>query len=424
MSEQVTDILQQAVALHQSGRLDEAQALYERILRLDEANPNALNLLGMVHHAQGRFEHAIELITRAIAIAPRVAGFHNNLATVRLAQRRPIEAETALKQALSLQPDYVEAINNLGVSLMGQGKIDESMPLFAKAIQLRHAYPSARNNLGNALRARRMYTEAIACYRDALAIKPDHHESWSNLAIALLEMKDLSGAEDACRKAISLKPDAVSPYYTLGLTYEEQGRTEDAAEQYRAVLRMRPGMKSLQFQLASLTGEQRFDSAPPEFVASLFDNYADTFDRHLRNALAYRAPELLHEAITAAGQRGPIDIVDLGCGTGLCGPLFKPIARTLIGVDLSSRMIDQARQCGLHDELHVDELTSFLASRAKTFDLAIAADVFCYIGELRAAFMAVAHALRPSGLFAFTVEKHAGKGFILNPTRRYSHSID
>src|SRR5438094_9858510 len=100
---EVDDMLAEAVRHHQAGRLAEARSLYEEILRLDEKNPNALNLLGMVHHAAGRQEHAAELISRAIDAAPSVAGFHNNLGTVRLAQFRPALAEQSLRTALALQ---------------------------------------------------------------------------------------------------------------------------------------------------------------------------------------------------------------------------------------------------------------------------------------------------------------------------------
>src|SRR5690348_9861309 len=149
----IPSILREAVVHHQAGRLDLARSLYEEVLRLDEKNPNALNLLGMVHHTQGRNEHASELVARAIATAPAVAGFHNNLGTIRLAQRRCVDAENAFRRAIELEEsDYIEAINNLGVALMGQGKMDDAIRQFLYCIDRKPNYPSARNNLGNALR--------------------------------------------------------------------------------------------------------------------------------------------------------------------------------------------------------------------------------------------------------------------------------
>ena len=423
----VDQLLRDAVAHHQAGRLEAARPIYEQILRVDEQNPNALNLLGMIHHQQGRHDEAASLITRAIAAAPSVAGFHNNLGNVRLAQRQHAQAEACYRKAIQIQPNYVEAINNLGVALMGHGKVEEAIPLFTRAIGMKHDYPSARNNLGNALRAKRMYRESIGCYRDAIAFDPNHPDAWGNVAISLLELGELAEAEQAARRAIALRPDNVGAYFTLGMTLEEAGRREEAKEQLRAALKLKPASRGLQFYLATLTGEEeKFAAAPPEFVSMLFDNYADTFDRHLVGTLNYRAPQLLHEAVIAAGLRGDrsLDIADLGCGTGLCGELFKPMARSLVGVDLSSRMIGQARQRGVYDALHVEELTAFLKVRFTQFDLAVASDVLNYFGDLREVLTAASQAIRGGGLLAFTLEKHDGAAaWVLNKARRYGHSI-
>ncbi|MEA2711756.1 MAG: hypothetical protein QOF78_4357 [Phycisphaerales bacterium] len=425
MSE-VDALLREAVAHHQAGRLAQAQPLYEQILRHDPQNPNALNLLGMVHHQQDRQDEAAAMIERAVKLAPSVAGFHNNLGNVRLAQRQHAQAEACYRRALQLLPNYVEAVNNLGVALMGQGKIEESIPIFTTAIEMKHDYPSARNNLGNALRAKRLYRESIACYRDAITFRADHPEAWGNIAISLLELGELAEAEAACHQAIAIRPDAVGPYYTLGLTLEVAGRRTEAADQIRAALKLKPASPLLQFFLSSLSDDQPFAAAPPEFVRQLFDNYADTFDRHLLQKLNYRAPQLIFDAVTtgAAGVRAPLDIADLGCGTGLSGQLFKPMARSLVGVDLSSRMINQARQRGIYDALFVEELTDFLAVRFSQFDLAVASDVLNYFGDLEPVLLAAAQATRGGGTFAFTLEKHDGeRGYVLDKTRRYAHSI-
>ena len=426
MSSSPDELLNQAVAHHQAGRLDSAEPIYQQILRADPRNPNALNLLGMINHARGEHDRAAELIERAIHAASAVPGFHNNLGNVRLAQRRHEQAEQCYRRAIQLQPSYIEAINNLGVALLGQGKIEEAIPLFTRAIAMKHDYPSARNNLGNALRATRMYRESIGCYRDAIAFDPNHADAWSNLAISLLELGELGEAETAARRAIAIRSDHVGAYFTLGMTLEEAGRREEAKEQLAAALKLRPASRGLRFYLATLTGdEKQFAAAPPEFVSMLFDNYADTFDRHLVGTLNYRAPQLLHEAVLGTGARGPLDIADLGCGTGLCGALFKPMARSLIGVDLSARMIAQARQRKIYDSLHVEELLAFLKSRFTQFDLLVASDVFNYFGDLREVLAAAAQATRGGGgLLAFTLEKHdSGEGYVLNKTRRYAHSI-
>lgn len=424
MTEPANDLLRRAVKLHHEGQLDAARELYEQVLSREPRDPNALNLLGMIHHQRGQQDRAEEFIRRAIAVARNVPGFHVNLATVMLAQRRMDLAEEACRRAAELQPHYAEAHNNLSVALLGQGKIEAAMEEAAAALRLRHQYPAARNNLGNAFRAKSMYHEAESCYRDALTQDPRHAEAQSNLAITMLSMHRHEDALVEAKRAIELRPNHGGSHMTLGLALEELGRKDEAIAVYRKVLAAKPDARALRFQLASLTGEATFGTAPPEFVAMLFDNYADTFDRHLVEGLRYRGPELVVDALKAAGaKQHDAEIADIGCGTGLCGVLLRPMARHLVGVDLSSRMIGLARQRDVYDELFVDEIVAFLRVRFAAYDVITATDVLNYIGDLRAVLSAAAQALAVGGTFALTLEKHDGIGFVLNPTRRFSHSI-
>ena len=98
----------------------------------------------------------------------------------------------------------------------------------------------------------------------------------------------------------------------------------------------------------------------PEWaVANMFNSYAEDFDQHLRGQLQYRVPEMIAEAVAAVTADEPsklLDILDLGCGTGLCGSLLRPMAKTLAGVDLASVMIEKARERNIYDRLVVGNL--------------------------------------------------------------------
>jgi predicted TPR repeat methyltransferase len=164
---------------------------------------------------------------------------------------------------------------------------------------------------------------------------------------------------------------------------------------------------------------------PSEPLKNLFDRYAETFDQHLRGTLQYTVPEFIAEAVGAA--RGeddrPLDILDLGCGTGLCGTLLRPIARSMAGVDLSPAMIEKAKARGVYDRLGVGDLVATMNDNPAAFDLLTAADVFLYLGDLGPAFEAAKVALRPGGLLAFTVEAGGGERYHLHQkTMRYTHS--
>jgi predicted TPR repeat methyltransferase len=162
---------------------------------------------------------------------------------------------------------------------------------------------------------------------------------------------------------------------------------------------------------------------PDNALTDLFDRYADTFDDHLVGALHYAAPELIAEAVAATRPTGLLDVLDLGCGTGLCGPLLRPMAATLCGVDLSPGMIEKAKARAVYDQLEVGELVETLNKVRGAFDLLVAADVLIYTGDLSPTFEAATKALRPGGLFAFTLEAGGGERYHLQPkTLRFTHA--
>ena len=120
--------------------------------------------------------------------------------------------------------------------------------------------------------------------------------------------------------------------------------------------------------------------------------------------------------------RESLDVLDLGCGTGLAGAVFKPRSRRLDGVDLSPAMIAKARARQIYDHLTVGDLESALAAPGPAYDLILAADTLVYLGDLAAVFGGVGARLKPQGYFLFTTEAKTGEGFELGPKRRWRHS--
>ena len=119
----------------------------------------------------------------------------------------------------------------------------------------------------------------------------------------------------------------------------------------------------------------------------------------------------------------PLEILDLGCGTGLVGAALTRQKHRLIGVDLSQKMLAQAKARNVYETLHVGEVHAFLRnSDPARFDAVCAADVFIYIGALEELFAGVARVLRPGGWFAFSTEECAGIDYRLLPTGRYAQS--
>ncbi len=302
-------------------------------------------------------------------------------------------------------------------------------------------------------------SESEALYREALALSPGHVGVITLLGLVMIDRDNAMGAIDLLERARDAAPDFAPVHLALGSAYAmtgnddiavstmeiaikldstgtlaferlakhhvRSGRTREAIGVLRRLLRRDPRNTDAQFMLEALTGEKRGDAPHeprPGLVAELFDSYASTFDTHLAK-LAYNVPRALAEVIAsieAPPARG-WTIVDLGCGTGLAGVEVREWARTLIGSDLSPRMIVRARERALYDELYVEDLRATL-ERVRDADLVVAADVLIYLATLDTTFAACAAALRPGGLLAFSTEVGEGDDIALQDTFRYRHS--
>ena len=234
---------------------------------------------------------------------------------------------------------------------------------------------------------------------------------------------DWRAAAEVLAQALERAPGWAPAWFALGEALEKLGDEKAAAAAYRKALEAdRNDRLGAGPRLARLEGHA-IAALPPAYIARLFDDYAPRFERHLRENLDYRGPELILEALDAVapGRRFAVAL-DLGCGSGLAGRALRSRVDRLVGVDLSAAMIAQARAAGVYDELSIGDLGEFLGARAQGgADLIVAADTLVYLGDLRPVVAAVATALRRSGLFAFTVE--AGEtAFALGETLRFRHS--
>ncbi len=382
-----------AVWLHKASRLAEAEAIYLAVLKTNPCHADALNYLGVLRHQTGG-PGAIELIRASLQVAPENTSAWSNLGNLLRAAGDRDGALEAYRKAAELDPRNAPAHNNIGVLLKEMDRLEEAREAYEKAIVIDPELAEAHRNLGHAFRRLGRITEAVAAYSKAAALRPDNASQW-NLSYSL----HLAGQTD---RAVAVVQE--------WLTYDPRN----------------PRALHL---LAALSGENIPARASDEFIKDVFDSFAETFDEKLRS-LQYKAPELVARAVERdlGPPRSALRVLDAGCGTGLCGPLLKPYAAHLSGVDLSAGMAARARSRGTYDALVVAELTSHLAAQREAFDLIVSADTLCYFGDLDGVFAAASQALAGGGRFIFTLEDAGDNappgGVRLNPHGRYSHTQD
>lgn len=434
--------------LLRTGRHVEAGQRLREICAGPHADAESWFFLGVVSGMQGDAAGAENCFRKALVLMPGFLPARFNLGIALRDQGRLDEARIELEAVVAAQPAYAEASNALGYVYVRLERAGDAERCFRAALASNPAFPEALTNLGNVLASQERWSEGMEFYRRALRVAPGYADAALNLGRAMVAQGHLEEAIAAYRAVIASNDANVEAHTELGMALVRAGRAQEAAGEFRVVLAIRPDhAEARQFLAELLRGVLRekpddvmarylLDAlssgpnpqiAPAEYVTRLFDEYSESFDKELVGKLHYRVPEALHHAVkTAFAERQVLDVLDLGCGTGLCGALFRPLARTLTGVDLSPKMVAKARDRGVYDHLEVGELGATLREcDQQSLDLVLAADVFVYIGDLAPVFEAAARVLRPEGLFAFSVEAanaQEGESYVLRQTGRFAHA--
>ena len=382
-----------AILLQKNDQLAEAEVLYQRVFEVAPGRPDALHYAGILAHQQGRTDEGIALIERSLAVAPEGADGYSNLGVLLQAAGRLPAAIQACERAIALDPRHANAHSNLGVALKASGRSSEAEAAYRRAIELDPSHIDAYTNLGILLNGLGRTAEAAACYCKVITLRPQHREARRLLALAHCTLGDIGEAIGIFDEWLHEEPD------------------DPIARHMRA----------------ACSGQDVPARASNPFVEQTFDRFASSFESKLAQ-LSYRAPALVAALLedTDRKPRNELDVLDAGCGTGLCGPLVARYARRLVGVDLSACMLAHAAEKQVYAELAQAELTEYLSTHPDAFDVIVSADALVYFGSLDEAFVAAAGALRPNGLFIFTLERAADAeidiGYHLEFHGRYSHA--
>ncbi len=422
----------QAMKSYISDRISKVEVANEEINK-DKDFHTLWNIMGRLQHDLGDLKGAIKSYTTALQAYPRSAPSFRNLGSAYHSTGDLQLAFASYQQAVQL--DSTDAVVYLKLAYFYEDFATKDWVDAAEHAQSCYQYyldqvdpddTSVLTRLGNLLVREHKNEEAIQVYNKALSIDEKLHNVWFNRAHAQVKLCDSEGACESLRKTLELDPTITAArHMLLALNDEEATKVKTSDDKY---------------------------------IKELFDSYAQTYDNHGKKLL-YSAPRVIRQELakiyrTQMGDaidldrpleaipvsscsdhdhantpgapvtafkeasepvgsgcstyrsfiNASLDILDIGCGTGLAGAWLKDYAKTLIGVDLSEQMINVARKKMLYQELHVDNMHNYLSNCEKTFDIIVAADVLSYIGDLSSTFKQVASKLRSGACFAFTVE--------------------
>ncbi|HET7097975.1 MAG TPA: tetratricopeptide repeat protein, partial [Casimicrobiaceae bacterium] len=234
------ELLKKALELHRADRLDEAAAIYRKLLAENPAHADASHLLGLVHFQNKDFDSAIRLIGDAIARDPENPIYRGNLGNVLRDAGRLREGIAEYRRALELHDGYAEIHNNLGHALQAIGKLDEAIEHYRKSIALRPANYRAHHNLGNALFVSGKTEEAVAALRESARLNAAFAATWERLGTALQKLGRAADAEASFRRWVALEPDSADAVHALALDLEQQNRIDEAFECFERAISLRP----------------------------------------------------------------------------------------------------------------------------------------------------------------------------------------
>jgi predicted TPR repeat methyltransferase len=304
-------------------------------------------------------------------------------------------------------------------ALIVQGRADEAARDLSARLAAGRGGLLARLTLVKALLADGDTNAALDQARQAVSLNPDVAVAVMGLGEALLAAEALPTAIAELQRALRIDPDLARARLLIASAWLKAGEADKALENLRAL------EPSAEVDAMTASAE-RIKAAPRSdagYVRHLFDQFSADYDLRMIGQLAYAGPQILLDlaGMVMPGRAG-MAILDLGCGTGLAGVAFKPLAARLDGVDLSPGMIEKARAREIYDQLAVADLEAALAQSGARYDLILAADTLVYLGDLTGVFRNVRKRLAPDGYFLFTTEAKAGEGFELGPKRRWRHS--
>ncbi len=440
---------------------------YQKVLNIDPQYAPAFNHLGCIFHKQKLFQKAKKYYEYATTLQVHYLDAEINLALLCIDQEQHALAyekfqsilvweknslivyaqlgQLAIKQQdfleakkyyqilINLIPEGVDIWTNLGAVHLALDESIEAEACFKKALNLDTNHSNARNNLA-ALYLKQNYLEnAIVEYMRYTSQVPNDAEGFYNLGVGHMLLGQLSKAIQCFQKVIALNKNTLNAWCNLAAIYLQLNELKEAYISYQNVLVIAPTHSTATFMSCALRqsnilfpNTKQVEKSIPAFaplahIKNLFDSYADHFEQHVAT-LNYQLPNQLYQLVSPF-LKNHHTVLDLGCGTGLMGIQIQA-KKTLIGVDISTQMLKEARKKNIYEELIEADLYTFLQGCTQKYDIILCADTLVYLGKLDQFFDVLTHAVKKTTFFAFSVEELQSdqqESYRLEATGRYQH---
>lgn len=462
------------ISLAASGYLLEAAEAYKKALKLKPDLKEAFFGLGNVYWQINQKDAAAEAFQNALKLDAGYLDAAANLAELQ-------DDEDTLKKIAAENHSDARTFYYLGRRMFAKADYQNAAHYLQKAEELLES-DEIKTLLGETFYASKRYQEALPLFYQAYKLNPHNATAALHIADLETENGNFAEAEKFYRKALENDMHNVQAHANLANLLCKRKRTLEALEEYRAAVRLAPEMPELSYNLAIILktleeyeqalalmfnafylapqhidwslniaetitlfygnapekalkiAENWYNKMPENIVAKhlwaalngknadyeteynrlLFDSFAENYENVLHN-INYAVVDKIAEIAPDLNGK----ILDLGCGTGLIGLKMKNPDNTFYGVDLSKAMLQKANQKNVYKVLEQADAVAYLQQHKNEFSAIVAADVFCYFGNLEKLLKGAA----PTKII-FSIESDLQtENYKIQPNGRYKHNL-
>lgn len=404
---------------------------YQKARRLNPQSVLALTNLATALYETGDYSQALKYSRQALKIDSKSLAGWINQGNVLYQQKQFTEALAAYHTAFEINPKYYIAAVNLANTYLDFKNYNQAAHFARLAVELDSQSVTAYTILGNACLELEHYTDSLSAFQRASELDSEDYWLQNYLSQVWQKLENWEEAFAAGWKALQISHGEDSQQINFGyLLYESSLESQnDLLKNYAHKWLETYPYNPVVCHMGNAVLNYRIPSrANDEYLKNIFDVFAPDFEQVL-TGLDYQAPNLIRsflEQLYTPGKKTRLRILDAGCGTGFCGEFLKKYSRFwgLYGVDISEKMLEQARLKKCYHKLILSELETFFKQNKKGFDLIVSADVFTYFGGLEILLSGIADSLNKNGRVVFTVTENDvnSDAYFLHSSGRYLHS--